>query len=419
MRVVIIGMYYSPEVTGNAPYTSDLAEFLADRGDEVTVVAGLPHYPLWRIAPGTSRALLRREAVRGVTVVRAAHYVPVGQSTIGRAVYEGTFGLTALLGTMTVAKPDAILGVVPNLSSGILARVTAERTGAPYGLLFQNLMGQAARQSGMDGARMAAKAIAAAESWATRRARAIGVVTSAFIPYLMSRGIPESLITLVPNWTRLVVPAIPVAETRARFGWASNEHIVLHAGNIGLMQGLEQVIEAARLAVGRGDPVRFVLAGGGSQSASIRAAAKDLPNVTFLGVLPDGVYASVLRAADILLLSERPTEVDMSLPSKLISYFAAGRPIVAAIPPQGASAREIGRSGAGLIVPAGEPALLLDAFARVRGDSALASQLAAAGLAFAEESTSATACLHHAAAFVEVIAGHSPTPLTTLSWRKA
>jgi glycosyltransferase involved in cell wall biosynthesis len=185
------------------------------------------------------------------------------------------------------------------------------------------------------------------------------------------------------------------------------------------MQGLEQVIATARLALGRGDPVRFVLAGGGSQSASIRAAAKDLPNVSFLGVLPDGVYASVLRAADILLLSERPTEVDASLPSKLTSYFAAGRPIVAAIPPQGASAREIGRSGAGLIVPAGEPAQLLDALARVRGDSALASQLAAAGPAFAEERTSAKACLHRAAAFVEAIAGHPRTPFTGHSWSKA
>ena len=111
----------------------------------------------------------------------------------------------------------------------------------------------------------------------------------------------------------------------------------------------------ARIAAQRGDPVRFVFSGGGNQAGAIRAAARVSPNVSFLGVQPDGIHASLLAAADVLLLAERATRVDMSLPSKLTSYFAAGRPIVAAVLPGGGSAREVERSGAGLVVPAGEP----------------------------------------------------------------
>ena len=160
-RVLIIGMYYSPEVTGNAPYTAALAEHLAARGDEVTVLTGLPHYPAWRIARGTSRALVHRETIRGVTLVRAAHYVPAAQSAIKRVLYEGTFGLTGLLATLRLPRPDAILGIVPNLSSGVLARLTGQRLRVPYGLLFQNLMGPGARQSGMTGGTAVARATAA------------------------------------------------------------------------------------------------------------------------------------------------------------------------------------------------------------------------------------------------------------------
>ena len=195
-----------------------------------------------------------------------------------------------------------------------------------------------------------------------------------------------------------------VPETRARFGWADGEQVVLHAGNIGLMQGLEQVVEVARAAAERGDPVRFVLSGGGNQAGAIRAAARGLPNVSFLGVQPDGIHASLLAAADVLLLSERATQIDMSLPSKLTSYFAAGRPIVAAVPPGGGSAREVERSGAGLVVPAGEPERLLEALARLRAEPALVAELSATGPAYAEANTSAAACLARAVALIDTIA---------------
>jgi glycosyltransferase involved in cell wall biosynthesis len=141
--------------------------------------------------------------------------------------------------------------------------------------------------------------------------------------------------------------------------------------------------------------------------------------VTFLGVQPDGIHASLLRAADVLLLSELPTEVDTSLPSKLTSYFAAGRPIVAAIPPGGSSAREIGRSGAGILVPAGDPESLLGALASLRADTSLAADLARAGPTFAAAHTSAAACLDRASDLVDAIADRRPAALGTFRRRTA
>ena len=71
--MLIIGINYRPEPSGIGPYTAGLAEHLAARGDNVTVLTGLPHYPAWRLMRGTPRTLFRRETIRGGTVIRAAH----------------------------------------------------------------------------------------------------------------------------------------------------------------------------------------------------------------------------------------------------------------------------------------------------------------------------------------------------------
>jgi glycosyltransferase involved in cell wall biosynthesis len=411
MRVLIIGINYRPEPTAVGPYTAGLAEHLAARGDEITVITGLPSYPGWRLMRGTPRRLIATERLGGVTVVRAAHYIPAAQTAAKRALYEGTFGLTGLLASLRMSRPAAILGVVPSLSGGILARLTGLRLRAPYGLLFQDLMGPAARQSGIAGGGTVARATSAAEAWAAAGARAIGVVAETFTPYVTSLGVPAQRIHHVPNWARLAGPSLAPAETRRRFGWPDDCQVVLHAGNMGLKQGLEQVVESARLAAQRGDPVRFVLAGDGSQAEALQAMGTGLPTLDFLPVQPDGLHASMLAAADILLLSERATQLDMSLPSKLTSYFAAGRPIVAAVPPGGPSAREVERSGAGITVPAGDAGAILDALARLRADATNGARLAAAGPQYAEANLGAAACLAKAGAFVDAIAGdRAPTP---------
>jgi glycosyltransferase involved in cell wall biosynthesis len=206
----------------------------------------------------------------------------------------------------------------------------------------------------------------------------------------------------------MVEPDTSVDDVRARFGWSDGRQVALHAGNIGLKQGLEQVVDAARLAKDRGEPVRFVFSGGGSQEDAIQVAASGLDNLQFLGVQPEGMHASLLAAADVLLLSERSTQVDMSLPSKLTSYYAAGRPIVAAVGMAGASAEEVRRSGSGLVVPAGQPEAILDALSQLRSEPDLASRLGRAGRSYGASHASASSGLARGAELIDMIALDRP-----------
>ena len=111
----------------------------------------------------------------------------------------------------------------------------------------------------------------------------------------------------------------------------ADEQVVLHAGNMGFKQDLENVIAAARLAERGPTPIRLVLMGDGAERKRLERLAGDLPSVQFLDAQPEDVFMDVLAAADVLVLNERTTVLDMSLPSKITSYFRSGRPVVAAV----------------------------------------------------------------------------------------
>src|SRR4051794_11402414 len=99
-----------------------MAEYLARQGWAVDVLAGMPHYPQWRTFDSYRERLRMTEAIAGVRVHRFGHYVPRRQSALQRALYEATFFANVLLGPWG-RPPDAVIGVIPGLSGGLLARI--------------------------------------------------------------------------------------------------------------------------------------------------------------------------------------------------------------------------------------------------------------------------------------------------------
>lgn len=392
-NILITSLNYAPEETGVAPYATGVAEHLAARGYRVTVVAGLPHYPRWRVAPEYRRAP-RVEARNGVEVRRVPHYVPARQSALRRGLYEAS-SLLMLREALRAGRPHAVLGIVPSLSGGIAARAAARRFDVPYGLVFQDLVGQAAGQSGIGGGRVSA-IVREAEGWAARGAAAVGVIAEGFRPYLESLGVEDARIRRVRNWTHTGAATVDRGEMRARLGWPDDATVCLHAGNMGSKQGLENVVECARLAAAAGAPLLFVLMGDGSRRDDMaRLAGKyRLRNIRFMPLQPAGDVPCVLAAADVLLVNQRAAVTDMSLPSKLTSYFAAGRPVVAAAAGGSETAREVSVSSGGIVAEPDRPPALLDALMRVASDPVLARYLGRRGRAWADSVLSEAAALH-------------------------
>src|SRR6266511_2817986 len=408
MRILMIGISYAPEETGIAPYTTGLAEHLARRGHRVTVLTGVPSYPQWLVYPGYRGMLRRRERLGGVDVRRVRNYVPRTQSVRQRGLYEASFLLGGLT-TLTLPKPDAILGVVPALSGGLLARLAARRHDAPYGLVFQDLTGPAATQSGVAGGRRASATISAAEGWAARGATAVGVIAEGFRPYLESLGVEPDRIHRVRNWIHVEEPKLDRVTVRRRLDLPQEAVICLHAGNMGHKQGLSNVVECARMAASVDPRLLFVLMGDGSQRPLLVDLAQRhrLPNLRFLPIQPADLFSNILAAADVLLVNQRGSVTNMSLPGKLTSYFFSGQPVLAAVSAGSETAREIHAAGAGMVVSPDDPRSLLDALLGLAADLERRRQLGRAGIAYARAMLTAGQALAGLESMVAAVAART------------
>jgi glycosyltransferase involved in cell wall biosynthesis len=276
------------------------------------------------------------------------------------------------------------MGIVPNLGGAVLAAAAAARYRVPYVLLVQDIMGLAAERSGIAGAARAAHSVAIVEKWLARRASAVAIVADSFRDYYLQGGVHSARIHRVRNPARLLPPTEDRASVRRRTNWAEEDFIILHSGAMGYKQGLEDLLRAADLA--RSEPnLRFILQGEGSTRADLETMAQRmrLTNVTFTPLASEEEYSSILAAADVLLLHQRPSVRNMSFPAKLGSYFAAGVPVLAAVAEDDETAAEIRGARAGIIVQPGHPQALLAAIDNLRSDQTRAAQFGAAGKLYA------------------------------------
>jgi putative colanic acid biosynthesis glycosyltransferase WcaI len=385
LSILISSSYYWPEEAGSAPYLTGLAEHLSARGHDVVVATGFAHYPDWRSS--AHGRLAATETHNGVRILRRWHYVPRTQSAAQRAAYELSLLASGSTTLFRRWRPDVVVGTCPSLAGGALAAAAAGRYRVPYGLVFQDLMGRAAEQSGVSGGARVAGIVRDVELKLARRAKTVGIIAENFRAYFEEGGVPSSDIERLRNWTHRVEPEETRAETRARFGWGDS-FVCLHGGNMGQKQGLDNLLDTAEV-LGDGD-VRIALVGDGNDRARLESDARTrkLSNVQFIGMQEPGKWEAALQAADVLLVNQRASVTDMSLPSKLTSYFAAGRPVIAAASAESETAQEMEAAGAGPVVPPGDPAALRDAIAALKGDAALANELAAKARTYAETTLS-------------------------------
>jgi glycosyltransferase involved in cell wall biosynthesis len=387
-HALIVGINYAPEPTGTAPYTTAMAEHLAEHATGVTVFSGMPHYPTWSIDPAHKGKLRSTEHVslssgKHLTLKRFRHYVPGHQSAISRAGYEASF-LGHTLTARLRHRPDLVIAVTPTLGGAVAGARLARRHDSKLLVVVQELVAKAATQTGIRGGSYAAATTGSIERYALSRADQVAIVSEAFRDQLNEYGVGDDKISLLPNWTHISPTHQNRSDARRALGWPVDGFTVVHTGNIGLKQDLGNLVEVARLASSVRD-LRFVIVGDGNQRAAVEAQAAGLTNLVFVDPMDGRQYPRALAAADLLVINERPGVGEMSLPSKLTSYLPSGRPVIAAVADHGATARELLRTrGAALIVPPGDPVAFLEGVLNLRLDPTRRARMSAVGKTYAE-----------------------------------
>jgi len=388
MRVLVIGINYAPEKTSVAPFTTGVCEHLASKGHQVETITAFPYYPEWRVWHGYRGRAYLKERINNVSVHRVWHFVPRRASNlVQRLAHDFSFTLSALLVGLFVGKFDVIYCSCPPPTLGLTAYVLAKIRRKPFVIKLTDLASDAALATGILKDGLAVRWARAIERFVYDKADRIVCLCQGFVEKLAARGIGLEKLQLIPDWadTQKVYPIAGASAFRRANELTPDQFLVMHTGNMGKKQDLMNVVRAAELSQGTQD-LAWLLVGQGEERAAIveEIRQRKLRNLTLLPLQPAEGMAEMYSAADVLLLNQKAALEDSVIPSKLLTYMAAGRAVLAAVSERSEAARQIRDAQCGMVVPAEDPKGLVEAASLLRRDPALRQALGANGRAYAD-----------------------------------
>ncbi|HEX5235209.1 MAG TPA: glycosyltransferase WbuB [Silvibacterium sp.] len=388
MRLLFLGLNYTPELTGIGKYSGEMMEWLASRGHEVRVVTAPPYYPAWRVSDGYKQWRYRREtSPAGAQIQRCPLWVPSRPSGSKRIVHLSSFALSSLPVMLAQAawRPDVVLSIEPAFACAPVALLVARLCGAPSWLHIQDFEVDAAFDLGLLPAGGWVQRLA---RWCERIVRSgfsqFSTISESMMTRLSQKGIQSSRVTYFPNWVDVdaIYPQEETSPFREELGIGRDQVVLLYSGNMGRKQGLEMLPDLTRRL--RGNPkLHFVVCGDGCYSADLKEAMGALENVSFLPLQPLDRLNELLNLADIHLLPQKAGAADLVMPSKLTGMLASGRPVIAtaAAGTQVASAIE----GHGISVDPDDAEALAQAVVLLAENPALRERMGRAARLFATQ----------------------------------
>ncbi|WP_309623592.1 glycosyltransferase family 4 protein [Novosphingobium sp.] len=195
-------------------------------------------------------------------------------------------------------------------------------------------------------------------------------ITDDFRPILIAHGVAESRIAVIENWAPLdEIPLMPRENAWAQAYYTGDGMRFLYSGTLGYKHNPHWLLALAR----RFPDAQVCVTSQGEVADKVAAdaAAEGLANLTVRPWVPFADLPALLGGADVMVAFIEPDAGVFSVPSKVLSYLAAGRPVLGAMPRQNLAARLLERQQAGLVSDCGDTADFLAKAARLAGDAAL------------------------------------------------
>jgi colanic acid biosynthesis glycosyl transferase WcaI len=295
--------------------------------------------------------------------------------------------------------------VSPPLGLAVTAVLLNRLWRIPYVFDVEDLQPDAAADLGMLPA-WTVKMLYTVEKAAYRNARLVTTLTSTMRKRIVDKGVAEEKVELLePRMDDSLIDLLPeeASAFRQRYG-LSEKFLVTHSGNMGVKQGLDVVLDAAVLNL-RDESTLFLFVGNGADCQRIqrRAADLNLHNVRFLPLLAQADFRGLLAASGVCLVTQQQSVSEVAFPSKIVTYLAAGRPVVASVNPDSEVARITRESGAGTVVNAEDPDALLAAIRELRSSDL--SKLGENARVYASRRWSAVRVMGHLERSLAAVAG--------------
>ncbi len=403
MNLLVICPHFDPDVAPTGVVMSRIAHELIARGNRLHVVTSLPWYQHHAIDAGWDGQLVRTERTDWGRISRV-HPFPTDKRNIpARALAFGGFtALATLVGAFGQVRPDAVLAMSPPLTLGLAGRIAATVRRAPLVFNIQDVFPDVAIELGLLSGDRVIRGARALERVSYRISDAVTVLSDDLAENVRAKitiglegeraQVQAEKVRVIPNFvdTNAIRPAARENSYREQYGLIGKK-VVMYAGNVGFSQSLNLVLDAARSFEASRPDVVFVINGGGSARPDLERDAAQLPNVRFVDMQPIERLPEVLAAGDIHVVPLRAGLAWSSVPSKLYSILAAGRPIVASVDPGTEVERTIERARAGIAVPPDDPRAFASALGELIDDSDRADSMGASGRLFVERWASPSA----------------------------
>lgn len=372
MKILIIGINYYPELTGIGKYSGEMGEWLASHDCDVRVVTAPPYYPAWKVDDGYSSFKYRIESIHGVSILRCPVWVPSRPTGIKRILHLGSFAISSFIPSLWAAifwRPSVIIVIEPPIMCAPIALLSAFLSRATSWLHVQDFEIDAAFELGIIKSRWLRSFITSIERRLMRRFDIVSSISDKMLGHLKNKGVDQDRTLLFPNWvdTELIYPLRKDTVFRRDLGITENKIVLLYSGNMGKKQGLEIIIDAARLLQEDLKYV-FILCGQGAERIVLEEKASGLHNIHFMSLQPINRLNELLNSADIHLLPQRAGAEDLVMPSKLTAMMASGRPVLATATQGGQIANAL--IDCGLLIEPGNVNDFVDAIRHLGADSA-------------------------------------------------
>jgi glycosyltransferase involved in cell wall biosynthesis len=385
LRVTFLTHYFPPEVGPAQTRLHELAKRLIAAGETVTVVTGFPNYPAGDVFPGYRGKRFMEDSVDGIRVLRTWVFATRSRGFLGRLLNYFSFPVFSLLAVRKLGRTDVIYVQSPPLFTGLAALWFSRLKRAPFIFNVSDIWPESAVELGMLRNRFAIRLAEMLERHIYRRAARITVPTPGILERLAARGVPREKMVLLTNG---VDPAAfressPDRELAQRLGLDGHK-VFMYAGLHGLAQGLDVILEAAKLT--RNPDVLYVFVGDGADKAALvaKAEAEKISNVRFLPIQPTSTLPALLNLVYATVIPLRRLDLfKAALPSKLFDSMAAGRPIVA--PLWGEAAALVETADCGLVVEPEDAQAVQQAVEKLAADPALAQRLGEQGRRYVVE----------------------------------
>lgn len=366
MNLVVVTPHFAPDVAPTGTVWTRIVEELAARDHRIEVVTSLPWYRTHAVEEGFAGKLVRHEDVPWGRITRIHPFpAPDKRALLHRAAAFAGF---SVIGAALGSRGDdvgGVLSVSPPLTLGLTGWVIARARNAPLVFNVQDVYPDIALELGVFEEGPLISATRRLERFCYDRADAVTVLSEDLQQNVQAKTKQPAKVRVIPNFVDVdaIGPAERENSYRQRYG-LEGRTVVMYAGNVGLSQSLDTVLEAAAALSYEPDLV-FVINGQGAARGELERKASGLTNVVFVDMQPVERLPEVLSAADIHLVPLKRGLARSSVPSKTYSIMAAARPLIASVDAGSEVARLVERSEGGLAVPPEDAEALTKALRRL------------------------------------------------------